>query len=86
MFFARKSATMPSAADALPGRAEALPTARLHDIFKRPLKGPFPVNAETVLFGLGCFWGAERKFWGVARRRPDDGCRLCRRTYAEPDL
>jgi peptide-methionine (S)-S-oxide reductase len=62
MFF-KKSATMPSRETALPGRATALPTAKTHFISDRPLKAPYPEEHEIAMFGLGCFWGAERKFW-----------------------
>ncbi|MDZ4760883.1 MAG: peptide-methionine (S)-S-oxide reductase MsrA [Alphaproteobacteria bacterium] len=60
MFTSRK---LPGDANALPGRASALPTARTHFVNGRPLKAPFPEGLETAVFGLGCFWGAERKFW-----------------------
>jgi peptide-methionine (S)-S-oxide reductase len=63
MFFSRKSLEVPSAADALPGRATALPTAKTHFVNGHALKGPYPAGLETAIFGLGCFWGAERKFW-----------------------
>jgi peptide-methionine (S)-S-oxide reductase len=63
MFFFRKSVEMPTAASALPGRADAIPTASRHHVNGAPLKGPWPAGAKTALFGMGCFWGAERKFW-----------------------
>jgi peptide-methionine (S)-S-oxide reductase len=63
MFTFKKSLTIPSAADALPGRATSIPTARTHFVNGHPLKGPYPDGAQKALFGLGCFWGAERKFW-----------------------
>lgn len=63
MFLFRKAATMPSADQALPGRPTPIPTAERHFVNGRALKGPYPEGAEQALFGLGCFWGAERKFW-----------------------
>jgi peptide-methionine (S)-S-oxide reductase len=63
MFSFRKRLTVPSATEALPGRATPLPTAQEHAVLKRPLKGPYPESTQTAIFGLGCFWGAERKFW-----------------------
>ncbi|MEM6666442.1 MAG: peptide-methionine (S)-S-oxide reductase MsrA [Pseudomonadota bacterium] len=54
---------MPNARDALAGRTEALETASHHFVNGNTLKGPFPEGIETVFFGLGCFWGAERAFW-----------------------
>jgi peptide-methionine (S)-S-oxide reductase len=63
MFTARKKTTMPTAETALKGRSEPLPTASHHEITGNPLKGPYPAGHEQVLFGMGCFWGAERKFW-----------------------
>ena len=59
----RKKSEMPSAESALPGREMPIPTAQSHFVSGRPLKGPFPEGMEQVIFGLGCFWGAERKFW-----------------------
>src|SRR3977135_2341692 len=63
MFMFKKKLEMPSAADALPGRSSPIPTATKHYVLGRPLKGPYPEGLETAAFGLGCFWGAERKFW-----------------------
>lgn len=58
-----KKLVMPTPSEALPGRAEPIPTAQTHYVNKTPLKGPFPDTHEKVLFGLGCFWGAEKAFW-----------------------
>src|SRR5215467_4807290 len=63
MFTFKKKLEMPSAATALPGRKEPIATASRHFVNGRPLKGPYPQGFETAIFGLGCFWGAERKFW-----------------------
>jgi peptide-methionine (S)-S-oxide reductase len=63
MLFKRKPMTVPSASEALPGRAQAIPTADTHFVNGHPLKGPYPAGTQKALFGLGCFWGAERKFW-----------------------
>ena len=57
---------MPTPETALRGRLTPIPTAEEHDIFSRPLKGPYPAGLEKAMFGLGCFWGAERKFWSLA--------------------
>ena len=63
MFGFRKKLEMPQAADALPGRSTPIPTASTHHLNGRALKGPYPAGLETAIFGMGCFWGAERKFW-----------------------
>ncbi len=63
MFGFRKEARMPTAAEALPGRPHPLPTAEKHFVNGNPLKGPYPEGYETALVGMGCFWGAERRFW-----------------------
>ena len=63
LFSFRKPMTIPTAAEALPGRPQALPTASRHFVNGNPIKAPFPEGIETAVFGLGCFWGAERSFW-----------------------
>ena len=63
MFMFKKSIAMPNAAEALPGRGDAIRTAETHFVNGRPLKGPYPDGSDKAMFGLGCFWGAERKFW-----------------------
>jgi peptide-methionine (S)-S-oxide reductase len=65
MFSFRKSLEMPSADRALPGRPMPIPTAEQHFVSGRPLKGPYPTGARKAMFGLGCFWGAEKAFWKV---------------------
>lgn len=55
--------TMPNPGEALPGRDEAMPVPEQHHVNGHPLKPPFPGGMETAMFGMGCFWGAERKFW-----------------------
>jgi peptide-methionine (S)-S-oxide reductase len=63
MFSLRKKLEIPAAADALPGRESPIPTARSHFINGNALKGPYPEGYAKAMFGMGCFWGAERKFW-----------------------
>ena len=63
MLLFRKKPDMPTAETALKGRAKEIPTAKTHFVTGRELKGPYPAGMETAVFGLGCFWGAERKFW-----------------------
>ena len=57
---------MVSREDALPGRAEPLPVPERHLVKGTPLQGPFPAGLQQAVFGLGCFWGAERRFWELA--------------------
>jgi peptide-methionine (S)-S-oxide reductase len=61
--FAKKKLELPSANEALPGRSTPIPTAERHFVNGRALQGPYPPGAAKALFGMGCFWGAERKFW-----------------------
>ena len=61
--FGFKKIAMPTAAQALPGRNAPIRTAQAHFVNHQALKGPYPEGAQKAVFGLGCFWGAERKFW-----------------------
>ncbi|HEY6920423.1 MAG TPA: peptide-methionine (S)-S-oxide reductase MsrA [Methyloceanibacter sp.] len=61
----RKPSSLPTPAQALPGRADPIPTASTHFVSGAALKGPYPQGAMKAMFGLGCFWGAERKFWQI---------------------
>jgi peptide-methionine (S)-S-oxide reductase len=63
MFSFRKPLTIPRPDEALPGRPQAIPTAETHHVNGRALTGPYPEGLEMAMFGMGCFWGAERKFW-----------------------
>ncbi len=58
-----KKLTLPTVREALPGRSEKMPVPSTHYVNGHPLQPPFPSGMETAIFGLGCFWGAERKFW-----------------------
>ncbi len=61
--FSKKPLTIPSKADALPGRSERMPVPDAHFVNKNRLTPPFPGGLARAIFGMGCFWGAERTFW-----------------------
>ena len=65
MLFSRHKSSLPTAEDALPGRPQPLAVPDRHLVLGTPLRPPFPDGFETAVFGLGCFWGAERKFWAL---------------------
>lgn len=62
-FYARKALTLPSPEQALPGRAQPLPVPQQHYVNGNRIAPPFPEGLQLAVFGLGCFWGAERRFW-----------------------
>ena len=61
--FGSKKLRMPTAEEALPGRSETMPVPPAHFVNGAPLQAPFPEGTQLAMFGMGCFWGAERKFW-----------------------
>ena len=63
LFNIRKKHTLPTAQTALPGRDEAMPVPAAHYVTGNPLRGPFDAHLRQAMFGMGCFWGVERKFW-----------------------
>lgn len=62
-FFTRRNLEIPTRESALPGRSEPMPVVERHEVLGTPIVPPFPDHLESVYFGLGCFWGAERLFW-----------------------
>jgi peptide-methionine (S)-S-oxide reductase len=65
LFEMRKKHLMPTAESALPGRTREMPVPTAHFVNGNPLQGPFPAHLRQAMFGMGCFWGVERKFWQV---------------------
>ena len=63
MFFTQQKLVIPTPEKALPGRTEKMRFINKHNVLGTPLQEPFPAGFEKVVFGLGCFWGAERRFW-----------------------
>src|SRR6266478_3688674 len=62
-FLMRRKTAMPSKEDALPGREQRIAVPSTHFVLGTPLEPPFPEGTERAIFGMGCFWGAERDFW-----------------------
>jgi peptide-methionine (S)-S-oxide reductase len=63
MYFFRKKTQLPSQDEALPGRDEPMPVTNRHHVNGNPIQPPFPSGMQQAMFGLGCFWGAEKAFW-----------------------
>jgi len=63
MFLFRRDSTMPSPTDAIPGRPEPIPVPERHYVNGERIVAPFPDGTRTAVFGLGCFWGDEKRFW-----------------------
>ena len=80
-----KKLTLPERHDALPGRADPMAVPPVHFVKKVPLTPPFPVATEQVVFGMGCFWGAERVLWQVPGVLYDRRG-ILGRLYTESDL
>ena len=83
--FMRDKMVVPRPEDCLPGRAQPITAGERHFVNGQPLEGPYPAGMQQAVFGMGCFWGAERMFWETAGGL-GHGRRLCRRLDAEPDL
>jgi peptide-methionine (S)-S-oxide reductase len=82
MFGFKKSLSIPNASEALPGRDQPIRTAAAHFVNHHALKGPYPGGYEKAIFGFGCFWGAERKFWELGKDSGDSGVYVTAVGYA----
>ena len=80
--FGFKKVAMPKASEALPGRAAPIRTASEHFVNHHPLKEPYPEGSAQAMFGLGCFWGAEKKFWELGNGSKDSGIYVTAVGYA----
>ena len=85
MLFTRKASALPTPEEALPGRDTPIVVPGRHLVLGTPIGPPFPEGTERAIFGMGCFWGAERMFWQAAGHLHDCGG-LRGRLHAEPDL
>ena len=65
MFLRRTKLDLPTPDQALPGHPEPMPVVARHTVLDAPLTGPWPAGAQTAVFGMGCFWGAEKMFWKI---------------------
>ena len=65
MLFTRAKLRLPEPGEELPGREAKIPVPSRHEVLGTPLEPPFPDGLETLVVGMGCFWGAERVFWQV---------------------
>lgn len=66
MWFSASKLRMPTQSEALPGRTQKMPVPAQHAALETPLEGPWPKGMQQAMFGMGCFWGAERKFWKIS--------------------
>lgn len=66
MLYSQRKLIMPTPEQALPGRSDKMPITHLHMVLGTSMQEPFPTGMEKIMFGLGCFWGAERRFWQQA--------------------